>query len=161
MAAWFQLQLFNKKMLNACAMQPMLETDFIMTKNPPRFSPSRDLYHVFSNVIHASEVGNQTSPHLGKRAKKKEERKMYDAIPAPSNILRGHKTQIQAAAFIRRNERLATADADGFIVLWDLAVMRPAAVWKAHDESILGVMGWGLDKIITCVMLGFLALDAG
>ncbi|PHH72627.1 hypothetical protein CDD80_4407 [Ophiocordyceps camponoti-rufipedis] len=65
------------------------------------------------------------------------------------NILRGHKAQVQAAAFIRRNERLATADADGFIVLWDLAVMRPAAVWKAHDKSILGVMGWGLDKIIT------------
>ncbi|PFH58068.1 hypothetical protein XA68_14204 [Ophiocordyceps unilateralis] len=74
---------------------------------------------------------------------------MTDATPAPSNILRGHKAQVHAATFIRDNERLVTADADGYVVLWDLAVMRPAVVWRAHDKSILGVAGWGLDKIIT------------
>ncbi|PHH78479.1 hypothetical protein CDD82_3032 [Ophiocordyceps australis] len=69
--------------------------------------------------------------------------------PVPRTLLRGHKTQVHAAAFIRHNERLATGDADGFVVLWDLVTMRAAAVWKAHEKSILGVQGWGRDKIIT------------
>ncbi|PHH87213.1 hypothetical protein CDD83_9180 [Cordyceps sp. RAO-2017] len=72
-----------------------------------------------------------------------------DAAPSPKNILRGHRAQVHVAAFVRGNERLATADADGYVVLWDLAVMRPAAVWRAHDKSILGVEGWGRDRIIT------------
>ncbi|RDA84332.1 hypothetical protein CP532_4950 [Ophiocordyceps camponoti-leonardi (nom. inval.)] len=74
---------------------------------------------------------------------------MTESAPAPCNILRGHKAQVHTASFIRNNERLATADADGYVVLWDLAVMRPAVVWKAHEKSILGVQGWGLDRVIT------------
>lgn len=74
---------------------------------------------------------------------------MAAAVPAPKNILRGHEAQVHVAAFVRHNERLATGDADGFIVLWDLAVMRPTAVWRAHDKAILGVEGWGRDRVIT------------
>ncbi|KAI9163821.1 ASTRA-associated protein 1 [Paramyrothecium foliicola] len=69
--------------------------------------------------------------------------------PAPRSILRGHKAQVHAAAFLRDNERLATGDADGFVVLWDLTIMRPRAVWRAHENAILGVKGWGRDRIIT------------
>ncbi|TQV90663.1 hypothetical protein V2A60_006875 [Cordyceps javanica] len=69
--------------------------------------------------------------------------------PTPVNILRGHKSQIHAAAFVRRNDRLATGDADGYVILWDLAIMRPKAVWRAHDNAILAIRGWGNDKIIT------------
>ncbi|PHH60300.1 hypothetical protein CDD81_1890 [Ophiocordyceps australis] len=69
--------------------------------------------------------------------------------PVPRTLLRGHKAQVHAAAFIRDNERLVTGDADGFVVLWDLVTMRAAAVWKAHEMSILGVQGWGRDKVIT------------
>lgn len=72
-----------------------------------------------------------------------------DVPPQPKAILRGHKAPIHAAAFIRANERLLTGDADGFVVAWDLTIMRPRAVWQAHDSAILGVAAWGSDKIIT------------
>ncbi|KAM3457737.1 hypothetical protein MY3296_000810 [Beauveria thailandica] len=71
------------------------------------------------------------------------------AEPTPVNILRGHKSQIHAAAFVRGNDRLATGDADGYVMLWDLAIMRPKAVWRAHQSAILAIRGWGNDKIIT------------
>jgi len=67
----------------------------------------------------------------------------------PKSILRGHKAQVHAATFIRNNERLVTGDADGFITVWDLTIMRPRAVWQAHTNAILGIAGWGLDRIIT------------
>ncbi|KAF4447104.1 hypothetical protein F53441_9335 [Fusarium austroafricanum] len=74
---------------------------------------------------------------------------MDSSTPTPKSILRGHKAQIHAAAFIRSNERLITGDADGFVVLWDLTIMRPRAVWRAHEKALLGVRGWGNDKIVT------------
>ncbi|KAK7222070.1 hypothetical protein V2G26_010073 [Clonostachys chloroleuca] len=69
--------------------------------------------------------------------------------PTPKNILRGHKAQVHAAAFLRHNSRLATGDADGFVVLWDLTIMRPKVVWRAHENAILGIRSWGHDKVIT------------
>ncbi|KAF5666340.1 ASTRA-associated 1 [Fusarium heterosporum] len=74
---------------------------------------------------------------------------MDSTTPTPKSILRGHKSQIHAAAFIRSNERLVTGDADGFVVLWDLTIMRPRAVWRAHEKALLGLRGWGDDRIIT------------
>ncbi|KAF4997159.1 hypothetical protein FGRMN_4053 [Fusarium graminum] len=74
---------------------------------------------------------------------------MDSTTPTPKSILRGHKSQIHAAAFVRSNERLVTGDADGFVVLWDLTIMRPRAVWRAHEKALLGLRGWGDDKIIT------------
>ncbi|RGP80172.1 astra-associated 1 [Fusarium longipes] len=74
---------------------------------------------------------------------------MDSSTPTPKSILRGHKSQIHAAAFVRSNERLITGDADGFVVLWDLTIMRPRAVWRAHEKALLGIRGWGDDKIIT------------
>ncbi len=67
----------------------------------------------------------------------------------PKAILRGHKAQVHAAAFVRNNERLATGDADGFIILWDLTIMRPRAVWQAHKNTILGIASWGSQKLVT------------
>ncbi|KAF3766885.1 hypothetical protein M406DRAFT_69063 [Cryphonectria parasitica EP155] len=72
-----------------------------------------------------------------------------DIPPQPKAILRGHRAQVHAAAFIRSNERLFTGDADGFVVAWDLTIMRPRAVWQAHENAILGIAGWGIDKVIT------------
>lgn len=74
---------------------------------------------------------------------------MAESPPSPKTILRGHKAQVHAAVFVRQNERLATGDAEGFVALWDLTIMRPRAVWKAHEGAILGIQGWGNDKIIT------------
>jgi len=75
-----------------------------------------------------------------------------EAAPAqPKGILRGHKVQVHAAAFVRGNERLLTGDVDGFVVAWDLAIMRPRAVWQAHTSAILGLAGWLSDRIITYV----------
>ncbi|KAI9879123.1 MAG: ASTRA complex subunit [Pleopsidium flavum] len=67
----------------------------------------------------------------------------------PVYVLRGHQAQIHAVQFIRANSRLITGDADGWIVVWALGTKRPAAVWKAHDNAILGVAPWGEDRIIT------------
>ncbi|KAL6871269.1 WD40-repeat-containing domain protein [Trichoderma novae-zelandiae] len=74
---------------------------------------------------------------------------MAESTPSPKAILRGHKAQIHAATFVRQNERLATGDAEGWVVLWDLTIMRPRAVWRAHENAILGIRGWGRDNIIT------------
>ncbi|RKF72956.1 ASTRA-associated protein 1 [Golovinomyces cichoracearum] len=67
----------------------------------------------------------------------------------PAYILRGHGSSINAIAFVRENSRLVTGDAEGWIVMWDLATKRPTAVWRAHLASILGISDWGRDKIIT------------
>ncbi|KFG78834.1 hypothetical protein MANI_007360 [Metarhizium anisopliae] len=74
---------------------------------------------------------------------------MASPVPSPKFILRGHKAAVHAATFIRQNERLVTGDSEGFVVLWDLTIMRPRAVWRAHENAILGVRGWGEDKLIT------------
>jgi ASTRA-associated protein 1 len=63
--------------------------------------------------------------------------------PQPTYILRGHASQIHAVKFVRGNSRLITGDADGWVVVWDLAVRRPTAVWKAHESLILAVEVWG------------------
>ncbi|KAI2472471.1 WD40 repeat-like protein [Annulohypoxylon bovei var. microspora] len=67
----------------------------------------------------------------------------------PRSVLRGHRTQVHVTTFIRGNQRLASGDADGFVILWDLTVMRPRAVWRAHTSAILEISDWGDDKIIT------------
>lgn len=69
--------------------------------------------------------------------------------PQPSAILRGHQSQVHAARFIRNNSRLATGDADGFVVLWDLTIMRPRAVWRAHEKTILAIEEWGPERLVT------------
>ncbi len=69
----------------------------------------------------------------------------------PAFILRGHSAQIHALHFTEGNTRLLTADADGWIVSWNLSFKRPVAVWKAHGNAVLGVGTWGPDRIITLV----------
>jgi ASTRA-associated protein 1 len=69
----------------------------------------------------------------------------------PKSVLRGHQAQVHATAFVRDNQRLASGDAEGYVVLWDLTIMRPRAVWRAHTNAILGIASWGNDKIITWV----------
>ena len=69
--------------------------------------------------------------------------------PQPAFILRGHTAQIHALHFTQGNARLLTADAEGWIISWDLAYRRPVAVWKAHSNSILAVGLWGPERIIT------------
>ncbi|KAG9236338.1 WD40-repeat-containing domain protein [Amylocarpus encephaloides] len=74
---------------------------------------------------------------------------MTQPQPQPSYILRGHGAQIHSTSFLRRNSRLITGDAEGWVVIWGLAIKRPVAVWRAHEGSILGAEPWGDDKIIT------------
>jgi WD40 repeat protein len=82
---------------------------------------------------------------------------MADQSPVPRSILRGHKAQVHAAVFIRGNKRLVTGDAEGFVIVWDLTILRARAVWKAHQKAILGIREWGTDKIITFVIPTILA----
>ncbi|KAI7179206.1 hypothetical protein D0869_07987 [Hortaea werneckii] len=67
----------------------------------------------------------------------------------PSYILRGHTAQVHAVLFLRENLRLLSGDADGWVVLWDVPIKRPVAVWRAHKSTILGLGSWGECKIIT------------
>ncbi|KAH7035801.1 WD40-repeat-containing domain protein [Microdochium trichocladiopsis] len=72
-----------------------------------------------------------------------------EQAPAPKSVLRGHESQVHVAAFVRHNQRLATGDAEGYVVLWDLTIQRPRAVWRAHSSAILSIAGWGDNRIIT------------
>ncbi|KAL8657492.1 MAG: hypothetical protein Q9226_001868 [Calogaya cf. arnoldii] len=67
----------------------------------------------------------------------------------PSFVLRGHSAQVHAVHFIPGNTRLLSADAEGWLVSWNLASKRPAAVWRAHGTAVLGIGSWGQDRIIT------------
>lgn len=69
----------------------------------------------------------------------------------PAFVLRGHSAQVHALHFTPRNTRLLTGDADGWIVSWSLTSKRPVAVWKAHNNAVLGLGSWGEDRIITWV----------
>ncbi|KAI7333638.1 WD40 repeat-like protein [Hortaea werneckii] len=67
----------------------------------------------------------------------------------PSYILRGHTAQVHSVLFLRENLQLLSGDADGWVVLWDVPIKRPVAVWRAHKSTILGLGSWGEGKIIT------------
>lgn len=67
----------------------------------------------------------------------------------PSYILRGHTAQIHVLHFFHQNLNLLSGDAEGWIVLWDLPIKRPTAVWRAHDATVLGLGTWGDDVVIT------------
>ncbi|GAB1736707.1 hypothetical protein NU219Hw_g8324t1 [Hortaea werneckii] len=67
----------------------------------------------------------------------------------PSYILRGHTAQVHSVLFLRDNLRLLSGDADGWVVLWDVPIKRPVAVWRAHKSTILGLGSWGEGRIIT------------
>lgn len=61
----------------------------------------------------------------------------------PTYILRGHAAPLHTVHFLAPT-RLATADADGWLIIWDLASKRPIAVWRAHDgAAVLAVGNWG------------------
>ncbi|KAH8705456.1 WD repeat protein [Talaromyces proteolyticus] len=60
----------------------------------------------------------------------------------PRYILRGHASAIHALHFFAGNTRLISADAEGWIVVWDVTTKRPRAVWKAHEGAVLEVKGY-------------------
>ena len=67
----------------------------------------------------------------------------------PAFILRGHPAQIHALHFTEGNARLLSADADGWVISWNLSYKRPVAVWKAHSHAVLAINSWGSERIIT------------
>ncbi|KAK1064986.1 Astra associated protein 1 Asa1 [Friedmanniomyces endolithicus] len=64
-------------------------------------------------------------------------------------VLRGHTAQVHAVHFLRQNLRLLSGDADGWVVLWNVPIKRPVAVWRAHKGAVLGLESWDDDRIIT------------
>lgn len=69
----------------------------------------------------------------------------------PVYVLRGHRAAIHTLLFFRGNSRLLTGDADGWVVVWSLAIKRSVAVWRAHEATVLGAEVWHEDKLITSV----------
>jgi WD40 repeat protein len=62
----------------------------------------------------------------------------------PRYILRGHASPIHALHFFAQNSLLISADADGWVIIWDVVTKRPRAVWKAHEGSVSEVKGFSL-----------------
>ena len=69
----------------------------------------------------------------------------------PAYVFRGHTSAVNALHFFSNNAYLASADADGWIVVWSLVTRRPNAVWRAHQGGILGIKNWGETTLITYV----------
>ncbi|KAK1145982.1 Astra associated protein 1 Asa1 [Aspergillus melleus] len=63
----------------------------------------------------------------------------------PTYILRGHASAIHSLHIFQSNLRLISADADGWIIVWDLVSKRPVAVWKGHEGAILQVRAFCVD----------------
>ncbi|DAA72929.1 TPA_exp: Uncharacterized protein A8136_4854 [Trichophyton benhamiae CBS 112371] len=59
----------------------------------------------------------------------------------PTYVLRGHASPIHSLNFYGSNSRLISGDADGWVVVWDVTSKRAVATWKAHEGSILAVVG--------------------
>ncbi|KAF3189479.1 ASTRA complex subunit [Orbilia oligospora] len=70
-------------------------------------------------------------------------------MDAPVYVIRGHPSPVHSLHFYRSNSRLVSADAEGWVVLWDIPIRRPVAVWRAHDSAVLGVADWDDSNIIT------------
>jgi WD40 repeat protein len=67
----------------------------------------------------------------------------------PTYVLRGHSAQVHSLHFLRDNLRLLSGDADGWVILWNIPIRRPVAVWQAHKDTVLGIGSWNDDNIIT------------
>ncbi|KAJ5312336.1 hypothetical protein PENANT_c011G04469 [Penicillium antarcticum] len=79
-----------------------------------------------------------------------ENRSIQTQSPAtPIYILRGHGAPIHALHIFNQNLRLASGDANGWIVIWDLVTKRPVTVWKAHAGAVLEVKGFNFDSGVT------------
>ncbi|EMR11245.1 hypothetical protein PNEG_00276 [Pneumocystis murina B123] len=70
-------------------------------------------------------------------------------VPRPVYIFRGHEAQISYVYFFKKNENLATCDADGWVIIWNIFTFRSTIVWKAHLESILTCYDWTDTYFIT------------
>ncbi|KAI1913740.1 Astra associated protein 1 Asa1 [Ophidiomyces ophidiicola] len=57
----------------------------------------------------------------------------------PVYVLRGHAAAVHAIHFYSDNVRLASGDADGWVIIWDITTKRPVAAWKAHEGAILNL----------------------
>lgn len=67
----------------------------------------------------------------------------------PVYVLRGHSAQVHSTHFFRENLRLLSGDSEGWVVLWSLPIKRAAAVWRAHEGTVVGLGSWDDDKIIS------------
>ena len=77
-----------------------------------------------------------------------------DLLPPaqPTYVLRGHAAQIHALHFMRGNSRLLTGDADGWVVCWDVTYKRAVAVWRPHQNAILGLGDWEESQAVLTYM---------
>ena len=96
-------------------------------------------------------VSNRPMGDTTREERRRPETSMKLPPAQPTYVLRGHTAAIHSLDFISANTRLLSGDGDGWVVVWDVVTKRPVAVWKAHENAILGMAAWGSDKIITCV----------
>ena len=72
-------------------------------------------------------------------------------LPAatPVYILRGHSSPIHSLTFSPTNAHLVSADAQGWLIIWDIVYKRPIAVWQAHESVVMEVKYWGSHRLVT------------
>ncbi|KTW27118.1 uncharacterized protein T551_03112 [Pneumocystis jirovecii RU7] len=70
-------------------------------------------------------------------------------IPRPLYIFRGHEVQISYIHFFKKNKNLATCDANGWVIIWNVFTRRPIIVWRAHLDSVLTCHYWNDNYFIT------------
>jgi hypothetical protein len=71
---------------------------------------------------------------------------MPPPAPEPIHILRTQTAQAAVLAFSPDNARLYAGDTTGRVVVTATRVLRPLAVWAAHDAGILGVEEWAEEE---------------
>jgi hypothetical protein len=71
---------------------------------------------------------------------------MPPSAPEPIHILRTQTAQAAVLAFSPDNARLYAGDTTGRVVVTATRVLRPLAVWAAHDAGILGVEEWAEEE---------------
>ncbi|EEB09572.1 astra associated protein 1 A [Schizosaccharomyces japonicus yFS275] len=69
-------------------------------------------------------------------------------VPTPFFVLRGHLSSVTSLSFVS-DGILYSGDANGWMICWDLSVMRPTHIWRAHTKSILGVYGCSSEVVWT------------
>jgi WD40 repeat protein len=111
--------------------------------NSPRLAEARafSCLNFQPNLPSANNMMASGTPFPGSKGGDSSGQKAKLPPATPVYVLRGHASPIHALNFYAQNSRLISGDADGWIVVWDMATKRPAAAWKSHDAAVLGVRG--------------------
>lgn len=65
------------------------------------------------------------------------------------STLRAHSASVRALNFAGGGASLISGDEDGWVVIWNLHIRRPTAIWRAHSHALLAVQSRGPHEALT------------